>query len=111
MLIAVQNVQADLRAGFTAARDMSSHGNGYGDIEIRNAINQGRFDGPRYQVSTLGIGWGSAAGNPAIPENPLDRTVVRSIEEARAAVRVQIERGADWIKLYPTGGYSFTAAG
>ncbi|PYR66908.1 MAG: hypothetical protein DMF88_14605, partial [Acidobacteria bacterium] len=37
MLIAVQNAQADLRAGFTSARDMSSHGNGYGDIEIRNA--------------------------------------------------------------------------
>src|SRR5262249_32554471 len=46
MLIAVQNAQADLRAGFTAARDMSSHGNGYGDVEIRNAINQGRIDGP-----------------------------------------------------------------
>ena len=38
MLIAVQNAQADLRAGFTAARDMSSHGNGYGDVEIRDAI-------------------------------------------------------------------------
>jgi len=36
MLIAVQNVQADLRAGFTAARDMSTHGNGYADVEIRS---------------------------------------------------------------------------
>src|SRR6476659_946938 len=50
MLIAVQNAQADLRAGFTAARDMSSHNNGYGDVEIRNAINAGLVDGPRYQV-------------------------------------------------------------
>ena len=65
MLIAVQNVQADLRAGFTAARDMSSHGNGYGDVEVRNAINEGRIDGPRYQVSTLGIVWGAAPPNPA----------------------------------------------
>jgi imidazolonepropionase-like amidohydrolase len=31
-LIAVQNAQLDLQAGFTAARDMTSHGNGYGDI-------------------------------------------------------------------------------
>ena len=38
-------------------------------------------------------------------------TVVRSVEEARAAVREQIGRGADWIKLYPAGGYSFTATG
>src|SRR5581483_1757876 len=51
MLIAVQNVQSDLRAGFTAARDMTSHGNGYGDVAIRNAINEGRIHGPRYQVS------------------------------------------------------------
>jgi imidazolonepropionase-like amidohydrolase len=111
MLIAVQNVQADLRAGFTAARDMSTHGNGYGDIAIRDAINEGRIDGPRYQVSTLGIVWGATPRNPSAPENPLASTVVRSIEEARAAVREQIGHGADWIKLYPAGGYSFSATG
>src|SRR5207237_9822492 len=33
-LIAIQHVQDDLRAGFTAARDMTSHGNGYGDVDI-----------------------------------------------------------------------------
>ena len=111
MLIAVQNVQADLRAGFTAARDMSSHGNGYGDIAIRDAINQGRIDGPRYQVSTLGIVWGAEPPNPNSPPNPLASTVVRSVEDARAAVREQIGRGADWIKLFPAGAYSFSATG
>jgi imidazolonepropionase-like amidohydrolase len=111
MVIAVSNVQADLRAGFTAARDMSTHGNGYGDIEIRDAINQGRIDGPRYQVSTLGIVWGTSAPNPAVPENPLASKVVRSVEEARAAVREQVGHGADWIKLFPAGAYSFTATG
>ncbi len=111
MLIAVQNVQADLRAGFTSARDMSTHGNGYGDVAIRDAINLGRIDGPRYQVSTRGIVWGAAQPNPAAPDNPLASAVVRSVEEARAAVREQIARGADWIKLFPTGAYSFTAAG
>src|SRR5262249_17477399 len=40
-LIAVHNMQADLYAGFTTARDMTSHGNGYGDVDIRNAINDG----------------------------------------------------------------------
>ena len=111
MLIAVQNVQADLRAGFTAARDMSSHGNGYGDVAVRDAINEGRIDGPRYQVSTLGIVWGAAPPNPAVPENPLASKIVRSVEEARAAVREQIAHGADWIKLFPTGAYSFTPTG
>jgi imidazolonepropionase-like amidohydrolase len=111
MLIAVQNVESDLRAGFTAARDMSSHGNGYGDIAIREAIKQGRIDGPRYQVSTLGIVWGATPPNPAAPANPLASTVVRSVEEGRAAVREQIEHGADWIKLFPAGAYSFTSTG
>jgi imidazolonepropionase-like amidohydrolase len=114
MLIAVQNVQADLRAGFTAARDMSSHGNGYGDIAIRDAINEGRFEGPRYQVSTLGIIWGATPPDPAKPDNPdnpLASTVVRSVDDARAAVREQIAHGADWIKLFPAGAYSFSPTG
>src|ERR1041384_5685686 len=111
LLIAVQNAQADLRAGFTSARDRSSHGNGYGDIEIRNAINEGRFEGPRYQVSTLGIVWGAEPRKPGVAENPLASTVVRNVEEARAAVREQIAHGADWIKLFPTGGYSFDPTG
>ncbi len=111
MLLAVQNVQSNLRAGFTAARDMSTHGNGYGDIAIRDAINRGVIDGPRYQVSTLGIVWGAKPAESAKPDNPLASTVVRSVEDARAAVRTQIGHGADWIKLYPAGAYSFTPDG
>jgi imidazolonepropionase-like amidohydrolase len=108
-LIAVHNLQADLRAGFTSARDMSSHGNGYADVEIRNAINEGRLDGPRFQVSGRGIVWAGAAN--AAPQNPLASVVVRSPEEARAAVREHVDRGVDWIKLFPTGAYSFTPTG
>ncbi len=108
-LIALQNLQADLNAGFTAARDMSSHGNGYGDVDIRNAINEGRIDGPRFRVSGRGIVWGA---NPATgPANPLTSIVVRSVEEARAAVREHVEHGVDWIKLFPGGAYSFAANG
>jgi imidazolonepropionase-like amidohydrolase len=108
-LIAVQNLQADLHAGFTTARDMSSHGNGYGDVDIRNAINEGRIDGPRYQVAGRGIIWSAAP--PAAAENPLTSIAVRSVEDARAAVREHVARGVDWIKLFPTGAYSFTPTG
>jgi imidazolonepropionase-like amidohydrolase len=110
-LIAIQNAQADLEAGFTTARDMGSHGNGYGDVEIRNAINWGDIDGPRFQVAGRGIAWGAKPPDPAVPPNPLASVVIRSVEEARAAVREHVERGVDWIKLYPTGGYSFSATG
>jgi imidazolonepropionase-like amidohydrolase len=108
-LIALQNLQADLNAGFTAARDMSSHGNGYGDVDIRNAINEGRIEGPRFRVSGRGIVWGAAPATA--PANPLASIVVRSVEEARAAVREHVEHGVDWIKLFPGGAYSFAANG
>ncbi|MEO8259060.1 MAG: amidohydrolase family protein [Acidobacteriota bacterium] len=111
MLIAINNLQADLQAGFTAARDMSSHGNGYADVDIRNAINQGDIDGPRFQVAGRGIAWGPRPADPAAPPNPLASTVIRSVEEARAAVKEHVDRGVDWIKLFPTGGYSFTPTG
>ena len=111
MLVAISNVQTNLRAGFTAARDMSTHGNGYADVLIRDAINEGRLDGSRYQVSTLGIVWGAQPPRPTAPDNPLASTVVRSVDDARTAVRAQVKGGADWIKLYPAGAYSFTPAG
>jgi imidazolonepropionase-like amidohydrolase len=107
-LIAVQHTQADLRAGFTTIRDMSSHGNGYADVDIRNAIDGGLIDGPRQQVSTRGIVWGAAGSAPG---ELLASAVVHDEAEARAAVRDQIEHGADWIKLFPGGAYSFTPSG
>jgi imidazolonepropionase-like amidohydrolase len=110
-LIAMQHLQADLRAGFTAARDMSSHGNGYGDVDIRNAINEGLIEGPRYKVSGRGIVWGATPPAGGGPENPLASNVVRTVEEARAAVREHVDHGVDWIKLFPTGAYSFSPTG
>jgi imidazolonepropionase-like amidohydrolase len=109
-LIAIQNTQADLRAGFTTIRDMSSHGNGYADVDVRNAIDAGLIDGPRQQVSTRGIVW---AGAPNAPKggDSLASAVVHDEAEARAAVRDQVEHGADWIKLFPGGAYSFGPSG
>jgi imidazolonepropionase-like amidohydrolase len=111
MLVAVQNLQADLHAGVTAARDMSSHGNGYADVEIRNAITMGDLDGPRFQVSGRGIRWSGEPPNPKSPDAPLASTVIRSAEEGRAAVREHVAKGVDWIKLFPTGAYSFSPTG
>jgi imidazolonepropionase-like amidohydrolase len=110
-LIAVQNLVANLRAGFTAARDMSSHTNGYADVEVRDAINIGDIDGPRLQVAGRGIRWSATPPSPAAPDDPLAGTVIRSAEEGRAAVRDHVAHGVDWIKLYPTGAYSFAPTG
>jgi imidazolonepropionase-like amidohydrolase len=109
-LIGIHNLQADLRAGFTSARDMSSHGNGYADVDMRNAINDGRIEGPRFRVSGRGIVWGPAIA-AGVPVNPLASNRVSNVDEARAAVREHVEHGADWIKLFPGGAYSFTPTG
>jgi imidazolonepropionase-like amidohydrolase len=108
-MIAIQHAQDDLRAGFTTLRDMTSHGNGYADVDVRNAFDKGLADGPRMQVSTRGIVWSGAPN--ARPNEPLASAVVTTPEQARAAVRDQIEHGADWIKLYPAGAYAFTPDG
>ena len=110
-IIAVRNAQADLQAGFTALRDMTSHGNGYGDVIVRDAINMGDIDGPRLQVSGRGIAWGANPPDPNRPPDPLAGIIVRSVDEARAAVRDEVAHGVDWIKLYPTGNYTFTPTG
>jgi imidazolonepropionase-like amidohydrolase len=108
-LIAVHNVQLDLHAGFTGARDLTSHGNGYADVDMRDAINQGLLEGPRFQVSGRGIIWAGTA--QASAATPLTAVRVQSVEEAVAAVREHIAHGVDWIKLFPGGNYTFLANG
>jgi imidazolonepropionase-like amidohydrolase len=111
-LIAIQNIQNDLRAGFTSVRDMGTHGNGYADVDIRNAIDNGLIVGPRMQISTRGIIWGGAPSAEAAKRNQLESAVVNDTDEARAAVQDQIKRGADWIKIFPTASaYSFAPDG
>lgn len=110
-IIAIQNMQSDLRAGFTTARDMTSHGNGFADVELRDAVNRGDVDGPRLQVSGRGIRWGADPPNPSTPDSPLADVIIRSAEEGRAAVRDAVAHRVDWIKLYPGGAYSFAPNG
>lgn len=109
---AIHNAQVDMRAGFTTLRDLASHGNGYGDVDIRNAFNQGLFDGPRMQVATRGI---VATGTDylGVPGSSLPSASreIHGVEDAREAVREELHYGADWIKVYPVAGWSFSPTG
>ena len=111
-LIALKEAQTDLRAGFTSVRDVGSHGEGYGDVDVRNAINKGLFDGPRMQVSTRGIG-GSGSDYIGVPGIKITggHQSISGVAQAREAVRDQVRYGADWIKIFPAGGYSFSPTG
>jgi imidazolonepropionase-like amidohydrolase len=109
---AVKEARTDLRAGYTAMRDCATHGEGYGDVDVRNAINKGLIEGPRLQVSTRGIGGAGSdyIGAPGVNLTTGQQTIT-GVVQAREAVRDQIRYGADLIKIFPAGGYSFSSTG
>jgi imidazolonepropionase-like amidohydrolase len=111
-LLALANAQKDLRAGFTTLRDLMSHGGGYADVDIKKAINRGYFQGPRMQVSTMGL-VATGEGMLGSPEVNLPRNyqTVDGPWAARQAVREQIHYGADWIKFHSTADYEFEPDG
>src|SRR5579884_4204922 len=50
-ILADQATKADLRAGFTAERDLGTEGAGSADTAVRDAINKGLILGPRLRIS------------------------------------------------------------
>jgi imidazolonepropionase-like amidohydrolase len=94
-----------LEQGFTTLRDVETEGAGYGDVEIKEAIEEGTIPGPRLFCSTRGIS--STAGynlEGYAPELAMPKGVqiIDGPVEARKAAREQLDHGADWIKVYMT---------
>jgi imidazolonepropionase-like amidohydrolase len=94
-----------LEQGFTAIRDVETEGAGYGDIGIKQAIEQGYIPGPRIFASTRAIsttgGYPLEGYAPEI-EVPKGVQIIDGPVQARIAAREQLDRGADWIKVYMT---------
>src|SRR5258706_7124382 len=113
LLVATKRLRDALVNGFTSMKEMTSHGNGYQDVTLRDMINLGVISGPRVQVSGPGIVWGGPAPKPNEKPDPglLNAIVIHSAEEGRAAVRFEVDHGVDHIKLYPAGGYKFSSTG
>ena len=94
-----------LDQGFTTLRDVETEGAGYGDVGIKQAIEEGYIPGPRLFVVTRAI---STTGGYQLegyaPElvMPKGAQIVDGPVEARKAAREQLDHGADWIKVYMT---------
>src|SRR6185369_12181535 len=94
-----------LEQGFTTLRDVETEGAGYGDVGIKQAIEEGYIPGPRLFVVTRAI---SSTGGYQLegyaPElvMPKGAQIVDGPVEARKAAREQLDHGADWIKVYMT---------
>ena len=103
-----RNLRVWLDHGFTTLRDAGESDLAYGQLALRDAINEGLIEGPRMQsagsfVSVTG-GHGDAdflAPDQALPRRP---NLADTVEELERAVRRDIKYGADWIKLMGTGG-------
>jgi imidazolonepropionase-like amidohydrolase len=97
-----------IMAGFTTVRDLGGQGV---NIALRNAINKGLVVGPRIYTAghALSITGGHGDNTTGAKEDLFDpptpeEGIADGPDECRKAVRSQVKRGADCIKVCATGG-------
>jgi imidazolonepropionase-like amidohydrolase len=104
-LIGARNARVTLEAGFTSVRNVGAEG--YADVDLRDAIDEGLVAGPHMQVSgpALGITGGHCDENllPAA-YHVQGGGVADGVEAVQHKVREVIKYGADLIKICATGG-------
>ena len=100
---ATNHVRNTLLAGFTTIRDLGTEGAGYSDVGLKQAIAQGIIPGPRMIVVTRAIvatgSYGPKGFDPRW-EVPQGAEEADGVDALIHAVRSQIAKGADWIKIY-----------
>ncbi len=104
-LIGARNAKVTLDAGITTVRNVGA--DGFADVDLRDAINEGLIEGPHMQVSgpPLGI-TGGHMDNNLLPEeyHATGDGVADGIPAVQHMVRRNIKYGADLIKIGATGG-------
>ena len=105
-ILGVVHAEQTLMAGFTTVRNVGA--GSFGDVALRDAINDGDIPGPRMLVSgpPIGITGGHCSDNNLLPPEYgiTGEGVADGPWAARAAVRRNIKYGADLIKTCSTGG-------
>jgi imidazolonepropionase-like amidohydrolase len=100
---AVNHARATLLAGFTTVRDLGTEGAAYDDVGLKKSIEKGIITGPRMIIATRAIvakgTYGPNFGNPDL-NLPQGAEEVAGLEELTKAVREQMGKGADVIKIY-----------
>jgi imidazolonepropionase-like amidohydrolase len=104
-LYGARAARVTLEAGFTTVRNVGA--GGFGDVALRDAINDGELAGPRMRVAGYAIGiMGGHCDNNLLPQDYhyTERGVADGPWEARAKVREMAKYGADVIKICASGG-------
>jgi imidazolonepropionase-like amidohydrolase len=94
-LNALKNAQNTLKGGITSVRDCG--GRNFLEFGVRDAINNGEFEGPTIFAAGKMICMTGGHGNT-------HGRIADGVEEVRKAVREQIHAGCDLIKIMATGG-------
>jgi len=109
-VLAARNARLSLEHGFTALRDVETEGAMYADVDVKLAVNRGEVPGPRIFASTRAMAptgmYPIGTPNWEI-ELPHGVQTVDGVDNARLAVREQVQHGADWIKYYSDRRYFF----
>jgi imidazolonepropionase-like amidohydrolase len=103
VLIGAQMAREDLESGITTVRNLG-HSGVDGDTELRDAINAGRFPGPRILASGRKLTTPGAyvqSLNPALSDAIQDQEFlfIEGADRAREAVRKNEFQGVDVIKV------------
>jgi imidazolonepropionase-like amidohydrolase len=102
------NGMKTLRAGFTTVRNLGDAGGA--TLALRDAVNRGWVQGPRIvdagrSISVTAGHMDAGVGlNEDIGHAFGDSNLCDGVDSCRQAVRVQLRRGADVIKIATTGG-------
>jgi imidazolonepropionase-like amidohydrolase len=104
-LIGARNAKVTLESGITTVRNVGA--DGFADVDLRDAINEGLIEGPHMQVSGPALGiTGGHMDNNLLPESfhSTGDGVADGIPAVQHMVRQNIKYGADLIKIGATGG-------
>lgn len=108
-LMGLAGLQRLLLAGWTGVRVMGDADVFYGNQDLRRAIDNGVFIGPRMTGAAhyISITGGGGDINYLSPEQHLhpDGLIADGPEAIRKAVREEVKYGSDWIKLLVTGAF------
>ncbi len=105
----VRNLRTILDHGFTGVRDAcESIGDDYGQVALRNGIEEGLIRGPRIAAagSCISLTGGHGDEDVLAPGHELPRlpNIADTVDQINVAVRHDVKYGVDWIKLMATGG-------
>lgn len=109
-LVAMKRCMEMLEWGWTTIRCAGDADKYTPIFDVRRAIAQNFFPGPRIVGAGhyLSITGGGGDINSLAPENwsvCADGKIVDGVENMRKAVREEVKAGSDWIKLLVTGAY------